>query len=43
MANLGCLLVCVFGDYLAPNLVAMHALNNLDLGHEPENEGYESD
>ena len=43
MANLGCLLVCVFGDYLAPNLVAMHALNNLDLGHEPEDEGYESD
>ena len=38
MANLGCLL----GDFLAPILVAVHTVNNLDHGNEPENEGYES-
>ena len=45
MADLGCLLVCTFGNFLAPVLVAVHTVNNLDLGHEPcyENEGYESD
>ena len=43
MANLGCLLVCTFGNFLAPVLVAAHVLNNLDLGDELENEGYESD
>ena len=45
MANLGCLLVCTFGNFLAPVLVAAHTLNNLDLGDEQnhENEGYESD
>ena len=45
MANLGYFLVCVFGDYLAPILVGVHTVNNLDLGDEqgPENEGYESD
>ena len=36
MANLGCLLVCAFGNLLAPVLV------NLDLGNELETEDYES-
>ena len=45
MANLGCLLVCMFPDFLAPVLVTLHTVNNLDLGDEQglENEGYESD
>ena len=45
MANLGCLLVCTFGNFLAPVLVAVHTVNNLDLGDEQgyEKEGYESD
>ena len=45
MANLGCLLVCTFGNLLAPVLVAAHTLNNLDLGDEQghEKESYESD
>ena len=48
MAVLGCLLVCIFGDYLAPVLasvlMAAHTSNNLDSGDESENknEGYES-
>ena len=40
MANLGCLLVCTFGNFLAPVLVVVHTVNNLDLGDE--NQGYES-
>ena len=43
MANLGCLLVCTFGNFLAPVLVAAHTMNNLDFGKELETEGYESD
>ena len=43
MANLGCLLVCSFGNFLVPVLVAAHTVNNLDLGDKPEDEGYESD
>ena len=43
MANLGCLLVCTFGNFLALLLVAAHTVNNLDLDHELENEGYEID
>ena len=43
MANLGCLLVCTFGNFLAPVLVPAHTVNNLDLGDEPEDENYESD
>ena len=43
MVNLGCLLVCTFGNFLAPVLVAVHTVNNLDLGDELENEGYEND
>ena len=43
MAGLGCLFVCTFRNYLAPILIAAHTANNLDLGHELENEGYESD
>ena len=44
ISNLGCLLACVLGDYLAPVLVAAHTVNNLDFGDEKdyENEGYES-
>ena len=38
MADLGCLLVCTFGNLLAPILVAAHTANNLDLGDEPEDE-----
>ena len=41
MAELGCILVCIFGNLLAPVLVLVHTINNLDLGNE--NEGYESD
>ena len=36
MANLGCLLMCMFGNFLAPVSVAAHTVNNLDLGDEPE-------
>ena len=43
MANLGCLLVCTFVNFLAPVVVAVHTVNSLDLGDELENEGYESD
>ena len=45
MANLGCLLVCTFGNFLAPVLVAAHTVNNLDLDDEQglKNECYESD
>ena len=43
MANLGCLFVCTFGDYLAPVLIAAHTANNVDFGGEPEDEGYESE
>ena len=39
MADLGCLLVCMFGDFLAPVLVAGHMVSNLDFGDEPEDEG----
>ena len=38
MANLGCLLVRAFGNFLASVLVAAHTVNNLDLGDELENE-----
>ena len=34
MANLGFLLVCAFGNFLASVLVAAHTVNNLDLSHE---------
>ena len=43
MANLVCLLVCTLGNFLAPVLVFAHTVSNLDLGDEPEDEGYESD
>ena len=36
-------LTCTFGSFLASVLVAAHIVNNLDLGDELENEGYESD
>ena len=31
IANLGCLLVCTFDNFLAPVLVAAHKVNNLDF------------
>ena len=38
MASLGCLLVCTFGNLLAPVLVLVHAISNLDLGDEQDHE-----
>ena len=45
MACVGSLLMCTFGNFLAPVLVAAHMVNNVDLGNKQghENEGYESD
>ena len=43
MADLGCLLVSTFGNFLWPVLVSAHTVNNLDLGNELESESYESD
>ena len=43
MANLGCLLVFTFGNFLVPVLVAVHKVKNLDLGNEFESEDYESE
>ena len=34
MANLGFLLVCAFGNFLVPILVAAHTVNNLDLDNK---------
>ena len=45
MADLGYLLVCTLGKFLAPILVAAYWVNNLGLGDEQGHEkgGYESD
>ena len=43
MANLGCLFVCTFSDYLAPVLTAAHTANNVDFSGKPEDEDYESE
>ena len=49
MVCLGCLLVCTFGDYLAPALASVlivaHTSNNVDYGDESEDKdkGYESE
>ena len=43
MANLGCLLVYTFGDYLAPILVAVQTVEILDRDDEFENERYKSE
>ena len=43
MADLGCLFVCTFGNYLAPILIAAHTANDLDFGDEPEGEGHGSE
>ena len=43
MVNVGYLLVYTLGNYLAPVLVSVHTINNLDCGDEQENEGYESE
>ena len=44
MANLGCLLVLTFSNFLASVSCAAHTVNNLDLSDEQgfENKGYES-
>ena len=34
MASLGFLLVCTFGNFLVPVLVATHTVNDLDFGDE---------
>ena len=36
MASLGCLLVCMFCNFLAHVIVAAHTVNNVDFGSEPE-------
>ena len=43
MASLGFLLVCTFGNLLAPVLIAAHTANNVDFGGEPDDEDYESE
>ena len=43
MANLNCLLVYTFGNFLAPVLVAAHTVKNLGFDNKLENESYESD
>ena len=43
MRNLGYLLVCTFGNFLAPFLVAVYTMSNLYLGGEPEDEGHRGD
>ena len=43
VANLSCLLVYTFGNFLAPVLVAAHTVKNLGFGNKLENESYESD
>ena len=42
IASLGCLLVCTFGNLIAPVLVAAHTVNKLELGDKPEDQNYES-
>ena len=34
MANLGCLFVCTFRNYLASVLIAVHTANNVVFGDE---------
>ena len=36
MTSLGCLFVCTFDNFLAAVLIAVHTVNNLDLGYELE-------
>ena len=43
MANLGCLFVCPFADYLSLVLIAVHTANNLHLGSEHEDEDYDDE
>ena len=43
MADLGFLLVCTFGGYLASILVAVRTVKNLGPSDELENKGYEGD
>ena len=39
IVNLGCPLVCTFGNFVVSVLVAAHTMNNLGPGNELENEG----
>ena len=41
MADLGCLFVCTFDNYLTPILIAAHTANNVDFCDE--NVGHETD
>ena len=43
MADLGCLYMCTFDNYLTSILIAAHTGNNVDFDNEPENEDYESE
>ena len=43
MVGLGCLFVCMFGNYLVLVLIAAHTANNVDFCNEPKDEGYESE
>ena len=43
MAELSCLLVSTFGRLFVPVLGIAYTVDNLDLGNELENEGYDSD
>ena len=36
MVSLGCLLVCMFRNFLAHVIVAAYTVNNVDFGSEPE-------
>ena len=36
MADLGCLFVCTFGNYLAPVLIAVHTANSVDFGDDSD-------
>ena len=41
----GCLLVCIFANFLSPVLAGVHSLNNLDLENDKkfEDDVFESD
>ena len=43
IANLGCLFVCTFGNYLEPVLIAVHTASNIHFGDRIGDESYESE
>ena len=43
IANLGCLFVCTFGNYLEPVLIAVHTASNVHFGDGIGDESYESE